>query len=260
MGIIYNDGFVRSSRRVVDPIPALLPYVYLMSGDYLLNGSNAAQWNDSSGNNRHAVQPGVYYLSSLAVITNSMKGNSVLRSVGGNQYMTLGAYFASANGYTFMVVVRNTDLQTDNTPVNGVFGLANNYYRIITTFGGVGGTGNVSHFTQTNNTIDAAIYEDSSIPAGTIAVYIIRWVATSLVVYKNGVLIGSVTTQNSNKMPNSAYLRLGQRYGTLVVGSPYGHLWRDSLIGDIAEFAMWRRGLTTQEITTVSNYEINKFI
>lgn len=53
MGNIIGGGFKRISP---DPILGLAPDVYLKSGDYLLNGSNASQWNDSSGNNRHFTQ------------------------------------------------------------------------------------------------------------------------------------------------------------------------------------------------------------
>jgi len=111
-------------------LKALGPSLLLLPGDFIPNGGTISQWNDSSGNNRHATQ-------ATAVNQLSIVGNGAARSDGVGQWMR--SAFAEVQPCSCFVRAKLLSLPAANTYLFGAGGVgANNGDCLINTLANVG--------------------------------------------------------------------------------------------------------------------------
>ena len=109
--ITGKGGFVKSRRNRLDPIAALSPIAYFQSGDYIINGSGASQWNDSSGNNLNLIQN----TSNSRPTLGNINGVHCLDFNGG-QSMITASFNLVRPDYTFILVERNLSGEVGAAP------------------------------------------------------------------------------------------------------------------------------------------------
>jgi hypothetical protein len=99
-----------SRRRIFDPL-SLSPALWLSD-----TGSDPAQWDDISGNGRHATQSNSSFRPSIA--TNALNGRQVRRFDGSNDSLTT-ASFSISQPYTSFCVFISTDIVTAQIALRG---------------------------------------------------------------------------------------------------------------------------------------------
>ena len=173
-------------------------------------GTGISQWNDKSGNSRHATQS--TGASQPSFITNAINGLSIVRFDGSNDCLTFDGSFLVNTNYTIAVAVARSSTKSSNLFLGGSGASSNGNFhagwRDNTTF---------THAQYTND-YNMTVSGYSSISYEVFV--IIHSTTTGKKVYRNGTLLGS----SSDTASLSSW-----------AGAAVGRYSSDYFQGDIAE-------------------------
>jgi hypothetical protein len=218
-------------------------------------GSNAAQWDDISGNGRHATQ--ATGASQPAVVTNALNGKQVRRFDGINDFMSLATGLNIARNvagvtifgaWKYITLPNSGDFRVSFTISNGI---ANGASRAA-----VGTNLGTTKLFAAGRRLDANALQrvDSTANASTapfIHSAVFDYANSDLYQYVNGSLDGSTTSFQSDgntSDTDSVSVRVGSHTGT-------GNFTNI----DMAEIIVFPRALSTTERQAVERYLSNKY-
>lgn len=233
-------SIIGQRRRSFDPL-SLSPALWLSD-----TGSDPAQWDDLSGNGRHATQA----TSDLrpSIVESAINGRQVRRFngfVSGQMMQT--SYVLPDNHTAIFVAKRGTQQDNTSSILRPVLEASNN----------INGDGLRSYGTQrgTLENLEAAI-ESTRVPTVTgnwvtseIIVASFTLNGTTLTSHKNGTLFGSVTTS----VATSHAVYVGGTFRSIIGGSAR------RFAGDIAEIIILPYSATTGQREQMEAYLVAKW-
>lgn len=218
------------------------------------NGQTVQQWNDQSGNNKHATQ--AIAANRPTLITNALNGKPLLRfstASGFNQLVVPAIDLSSVNKTDLFIVYKissgnvffenSADLNVNTTG----FAMYDNPQAgsgASVTLRGDAGYNTIYSYKDCDRYILSEGSFDKSLPADEVNVRV------------NGVLNPAPVVQPFNSNNSNNFGNNVSYIGYRGAGSVNGAL---PINGDIAEIILFSRVLTAEERTGIQNYLINKY-
>lgn len=229
----------RGGLAAFNPI-SLAPAVW-----YSDTGADASQWDDISGNGRHATQATAGFRPSIQ--TNSLNGKQVRRFDGTDDFLVMGSSFSILNSRTYAAVFAVVKTNATTTGVNPNF--------VTFNFSGSGRLGlgvvdSPSQFRAGGRRVEADSFTAATQTRSTNAC-----IVTAEAAYSSGIIrLGVDSTYAQLSLPSS-----GSSSANDSTVAEVGRAGTAYINGDIAEVLIYNNPLTTTERRRIEIYLAIKY-
>jgi hypothetical protein len=226
MNYSLGNMLSRSGRVAFNPL-SLSPALWLSD-----TGSNAAQWDDLSGNGRHATQ--ATGASQPSIVTSALNGRQIRRFDGVNDFLST-AQILAAQPFTSIVALKTTETGVIGRPSLGEDSTS--------------ATGSVASASR-RNTGAHVLFAGTALAGG---IFGNNWLIRSDIANS----VSSFIFANGQQVATGD---AGTRFNIRRIGGNFNSGGAsDFFLGDIAEILIFPRVLTVNERQRVERYLSNKY-